>query len=288
MKARRRSGRSDERNTLLRFAKDRRRRRTRAPGASDKTRKTCASISTRTPTSPTAPTARPSWSTGRGSSGLDVVALTDHDTFAGLDEAVGPGRAGRGPGGPRDGAVLQPRGSQRASAGLRRRPGRTRPEPPRWSRSAAGRMGRLAGVLARLGRAGRSGDRGAGAGRGGGEPVGRPAAHRRRHGQGGPRRRPDRGLRPVPGRRWPGARAAVRHPGRAGDRPGPRRRRGGRHRPSVGAGPGARAAGGGAGLAGRRARPGRHRGRPPGPRPADAYAAARAGRRARPAGHGIQ
>ena len=82
--------------------------------------------------------------------GLDVVALTDHDTFDGLDEAVADGRAGRcrrwsaawscpvrGVG---SSVHLLAYGADPASPGLAAEMARVR----------GGRMGRLAGVLDKL------------------------------------------------------------------------------------------------------------------------------------------
>ena len=55
------------------------------------------------------------------------------------------------------------------------------------ARVRGGRMGRLRRRAGQAGRAGGAGDRGAGAGRGRGQPVGGPPAHRRRDGHGRPR-----------------------------------------------------------------------------------------------------
>ena len=147
------------------------------------------------------------------------------------------GAAERRRGGAGAGAVLRRQGSSVHLLGVRRRPGATRRWPPRWSGSGAGRMGRLAAVLERAGRAGRAGDRGAGAGRGRGQPVGGPAAHRRRAWS-----------RPATSRDrkeafdrfladgGPGPRAAVRDRDRPRHRPGPRGRRRGGDRPPWGRG----------------------------------------------------
>ena len=81
--------------------------------------------------------------------GLDVVALTDHDTFDGVDEAVAAGQLLGIEVVPRDGAVLLPRRAERAPAGVRLRPGR--PRPGRGDGAGAGRpVGAAAPVLAKL------------------------------------------------------------------------------------------------------------------------------------------
>ena len=148
-------------------------------------------------------------------------------------------RAARHPGRPRHGALVRRARAAACTCWLRRRSG----EPglaAEMERVRGGRMGRLAPVLERAGRARRAGHRGAGAGPGRRQPVGRPAAHRRRAGRGRPRARPHGGVRPVPGRRRPGPRAAVRDRDRPRHRPGPRGRRRRGDRPPVGPWPGAR------------------------------------------------
>ena len=52
--------------------------------------------------------------------GLDVVALTDHDTFDGLDEAAAEGERLGLRCGTRNGALLLPARQQRARLGVRR------------------------------------------------------------------------------------------------------------------------------------------------------------------------
>ena len=103
------------------------------------TRSTC----TPTPRSPTGPTPRRSWWRKAAQAGLDVVALTDHDTFDGLDEAVAEGERIGVEVVPRAGAVLL-RG--RAAACTCWRTGRirrTRRWPRSWSRVRAAGPGRL-------------------------------------------------------------------------------------------------------------------------------------------------
>ena len=94
----------------------------------------CGSTCTPTPRSPTAPTPRPSCSRRAAAAGLDVVALTDHDTTAGWDGGRGgpPRRADRScPAWSCPAAGSRRRAAdQRAPAGLPVRPGRRRRSPP--------------------------------------------------------------------------------------------------------------------------------------------------------------
>ena len=82
---------------------------------------------------------------------LDVVALTDHDTFDGLDECGGGGE-GKGSGRTRNGALLLAPRQQRARPRVR-----CRPASPAWqrrwpgARRSPGSAGRLLAKLAALG-----------------------------------------------------------------------------------------------------------------------------------------
>ena len=169
--------------------------------------------------------------------GLDVVALTDHDTFDGLDEAVAEGE--------RIGLPVV-RGMEMSCA----RQGRSvhllaygaDPAEPALAaelhRVRGGRTGRLAGVLAKLAELGVPVTEAAVMEEVGLSPsVGRPhiadalvkAGHVR-----------DRtgGVRPVPGRWRPRPRAPVRDRCRTRHRPGPRAPVGSRSSPIPGAGGG--------------------------------------------------
>ena len=218
--------------------------------------------------------------------GLDVVALTDHDTAAGWAEAAAAG-GGRGcPAGARHGDQHPAPRSRRAPARLPAGPGRTRP-------------------CATRPRPDPRGPRVTGAGHGRGPARARHRGHRRRR-----RRRCRRAAatgRPhvadalVPWARWPTAtrpstlswppaarlRRPVRRAAHRDDRPGRRGRRGQRDRPPLGPPRADQPRRGGAGRPGRTGA-GRPGGRPRGPRPGDPGEAPRRRRRPGPGRHRLQ
>ena len=108
------------------------------------------------------------------------------------------------------------------------------------ARVRGGRTGRLRPVLDKLAELGVPVSEEEVLAQVGSQPVGGSPAHRRRDGRRRSRPGPYGGLRPLPGRRRPGARAAVRDRDRPRHRPGARRGRGGGDRPSLGPRPGAR------------------------------------------------
>ena len=145
--------------------------------------------------------------------GLDVIALTDHDTVAGHDEARG-GAAGGADAGAGHGAVLPSGRPQRAPARLPVRPGR--PRTGRGMRPDQGEPGAPGqGDGRAAGRARRAGHLGAGQ-RDSRRRRGRPAAHRAGDGRGrGDRRRRTRrsartGSAPAAGPTSPGTRSTRR------------------------------------------------------------------------------
>ena len=81
--------------------------------------------------------------------GLDVVALTDHDTFDGLDEAVAEGERLGSRRTARDGALLLAARQQRACPRVRGGSGQSG-AGAEMAKVRDGRLGRLAGVLEKL------------------------------------------------------------------------------------------------------------------------------------------
>src|SRR5215203_5811895 len=139
--------------------------------------------------------------------GLDIVALTDHDTFDGLDEAVAEGERiglqvvrGMELSCSRQGESvhLLAYGADPTHDGL----------VSEMVRIRGGRMGRLAGVLAKLAALGVP-VTGRSVGRGGQFTLDRPAAHRGRNDQGRPCAGSRGSIRPIPCRWWTSPCAAL-------------------------------------------------------------------------------